>query len=370
MRFQKLILRNITILQIGKARECLSLIPSSESVKAEVGVIDALTVKLPSLGVNLLPMQYKQVRNPMEIINMVIKSQTGTYLNLDEVIETARLLGLTSEDDTSSIREAVAREAAGRGDLQMAFEQCYLLTKKNHGPIWDLCAAIARGPDLDNMDINSRRQLLGFSLSHCDDESIGELLHAWKEIDLQIHCEKLMLLTGSTPPNISLHGQLSKFSARFIPWLYKLIEEEKPNQTSTINDNSMSVKMQSVLCILSWMADNNMPPDDDLISILAKSAMENSTGDQGDALGCSFLLNLKDYLRGAEIIEELIANRKGYKELSSIMNLGMMYGSIQSAAVACLDPEERRLLLVKKLKEKHASLSSGSLFTSTIYMIY
>lgn len=192
--------------EIWKAKECLKLFPGSRNVKAEADVIDALTVKLPELGVTLLPMQFRQIKDPMEIIKMAITSQAGAYLQVDELIEIAKLLGLNSQDDVSAVEEAIAREAAVAGDLQLAFDLCLSLAKKGHGPIWDLCAAIARGPALENMDINSRKQLLGFALSHCDEESIGELLHAWKDLDTQGQCETLMMSTGTNPPNFSIQG--------------------------------------------------------------------------------------------------------------------------------------------------------------------
>ncbi|CAA6656354.1 unnamed protein product [Spirodela intermedia] len=409
---------------IWKARECLSLFPNSDSVKAEADVIDALTIKLPSLGVKLLPMQFKQVRNPMEIINMVIRSQTGAYLNVDELIEIAQLLGLSSQDDISSIQEAVAREAVVTGDLQIAFDLCLILSKKGHGPIWDLCAAVARGPALDNMDINARRQL---------NRSVNCCTHG-KKIDMQIHCEKLMALTGTSPPNISIqgspfvsasgitdvggriataelvdgaafhggdeyhqhseniknilstltkemqtesgstvprilreNGKFLSFAAVNLPWLFELSKQVEYSKNSTIGDNSlseswcMSVGMQAVLCILSWLAMNEITPKDDLIASLAKSVMETSTSEEGDIIGCSFLLNLMDAFRGAEIIEEQIATRKGYRELSSIMNLGRAYSSLQIAAVGCSDPEQRKILLAHKFQEKHASFSSGEM---------
>ncbi|PIA34738.1 hypothetical protein AQUCO_03700186v1, partial [Aquilegia coerulea] len=192
--------------EIWKAKECLNLFPSSKNVKAEADIIDVLTVKLPNLGVTLLPMQFRQIRDPMEIINMVITSQTGAYLNVDELLDIGKVLGLRSQDEIAAIQEAVAREAAVAGDLHLAFDQCLILVKKGHGPIWDLCAALARGPVLENIDISSRKQLLSFALSHCDEESIGELLHAWKDLDIQSQCENLMVLTGTNPPNFSVQG--------------------------------------------------------------------------------------------------------------------------------------------------------------------
>ncbi|CAN6344755.1 unnamed protein product [Urochloa humidicola] len=192
--------------EIWKARECLNLLPNSKSVQAEIDIIDALTVRLPYLGVTILPVQFRQVKDPMEIIRMVITSQTGAYLHFEEIIDVARLLGLRSEEEVAAVEEAIAREAVVNGDLQLAFDICLNLTKKSHGAVWDLCAAIARGPPLDNLDTGTREKLLGFSLSHCDEESVGELLNAWKEIDGHGKFEKLMITTGTNPPNILIDG--------------------------------------------------------------------------------------------------------------------------------------------------------------------
>ena len=153
-----------------------------------------------------MPMQFRQIKDPMEIIKKTITSRTGAYLQVDELIEIAKLLGLNSQDDVSAVEEAIARKAVVAGDLQLAFDLCLSLAKKGHGPIWDLCVVIARGPTLENMDINSQKQLLGFALNHCDEESIGELLHAWKDLDTQGQWETLMMSIGANPPNFSIQG--------------------------------------------------------------------------------------------------------------------------------------------------------------------
>ncbi|KAB2598829.1 hypothetical protein D8674_001749 [Pyrus ussuriensis x Pyrus communis] len=192
--------------EIWKAKECLNLFPSSGNVRIESDIIEALTVTLPSLGVTLLPMQFTQIKDPMEVIKMAITCKSGAFLHGDELIEIAKLLGLSSPDHISSVQEAIAREAAVAGDLQLALDLCLVLAKKGHGHIWDLCAAIARGPALENMDMNSRKQLLGFALSNCDEESVSELLRAWKDLDLQGQCETLMMLSGTKCPDFSIQG--------------------------------------------------------------------------------------------------------------------------------------------------------------------
>ncbi|CAN1250963.1 MAG2-interacting protein 2 [Linum perenne] len=197
---------SLTSPEIWKAKECLNLFPSSRNVQAEADIIDALTVKLPNLGMTLLPMQFRQIKDPMDIIKMTISSQPGAYTHVDELIEVAKFLGLNSPDDISAVQEAIAREAAVADDLQLAFDLCLILSNKGHGPIWDLCTAIARGPAHEDMDICSRKQLIGFALSHCDEESIMELLHAWKDLDMQGQCEVLCNLSGTNSFGVSGHG--------------------------------------------------------------------------------------------------------------------------------------------------------------------
>lgn len=422
---------SLTGSEVWKARECLNLFPGSRNVRAEADIIDALTVKLPELGVNILPVQFRQIKDPMEIVKLAITSQVGAYLNVDEIIEVAKLLGLSSQDDISAVQEAIAREAAVAGDLQLASDLCLILAKKRHGSIWDLCAAMARGPDLENMDITSRKQLLGFALSYCDEESIGELLHAWKDLDMQVQCEKLMILSGTDPPKFSGHGssfisfplrnsedmvdrrnfseqvdgvncvdqevhirdirnklalvakELSKengsswetllrengkilsFAALQLPWLLELSHKAEHGKKliggSVSGKPYISVRTQAVVTILSWLARNDFAPRDDLIASLAKSIMEPPVSEEEDIIGSSFLLNLIDAFHGVEIIEEQVKTREAYKEICSIMSVGMIYSLLHNSTLACQGPTQRRELLLRKFQEKHTSLSSDEL---------
>ncbi|PSS32975.1 MAG2-interacting protein [Actinidia chinensis var. chinensis] len=244
---------SLTCSEVWKARECLNLFPGSRNVRAEADIVDALTVKLPNLGVNILPVQFRQIKDPMEIIKLAITSQVGAYLSVDELIEIAKLLGLSSHEDISAVQEAIAREAAVAGDLQLAFDLCLVLAKKGHGSIWDLCAAMARGPELENMDISSRKQLLGFALSYCDDESIGELLAAWKDLDMQSQCEKLMTLTGTDPPKFSVHG--SSIISLPLQNSQDMVDlRDYSEQVDGINCDDQEVHIKDIKKILSLVA--------------------------------------------------------------------------------------------------------------------
>lgn len=387
----------------------MNIFPSSRSVRVEADIIDAVTVRLPNLGVNLLPMAFKQIKDPMEIIKLAITSQSGAYLNVDELIEIAKLLGLNSQEEISRVQEALAREAAFTGDIQLASDLCLILAKKGHGSIWDLCAAIARSQALESMDSKSKKLLLGFALSHCDEESIGELLQEWKDLDLQDQCESLSMLTGREPSEFSEsefcgrtyinfenqesqfaklkslltlvvqnlsseneydwecllkeNGKVISFAASQLPWLLKLCEDEELGKIRTSDSVSriqhVSIRTRAVMAVLSWLTKSGFIPKDDLIASLARSIMEPPISDGEDIIACSVLLNLIDAFHGAEIIEQQLNLRENYIEFSSLMNAGMIYSLLHSYGVECKDPTQRRDALMNTLQKKHKTLSSG-----------
>jgi len=381
-------------------------------------------------------MQFRQIKDPMEIIKMAITNQSGAYFHVDELIEVARLLGLRSADDISTVEEAIAREAAVSGDLQLAFDLCLGLARKGHGTIWDLCAAIARGPALDNMDVDSRKQLLGFALSHCDEESIGELLHAWKDLDMQGQCEILMTSTETNPSKFSVkgsslnslpnqsfqnlldvngcfqefdgigadnqdvhlqkardvlsivaktlaigdrvdwasilteNGKVLSFAASQLPWLIELSKKGEHQRKLSTGKQYLNIRTQAVVTILCWLARNGFAPRDNLIASLAESIMEPPVTEEEDIMGCSYLLNLVDAFNGVEIIEEQLKIRKDYQEICSIMSVGMAYSLLHNSGLKT-DPSQRRELLKRRFKEKHASPSSGDcLFCYLLLIVY
>ncbi|KAK9127078.1 hypothetical protein Syun_015875 [Stephania yunnanensis] len=292
-----------------------------------------------------------------------------------------------------SVQEAVAREAADTGDFQLAFDLCLVLAKKGHGPIWDLCAAIARGPNLDNIDISSRKQLLGFALSHCDEESISELLHAWKDLDVQsvqelavegmdnndeLHIGKVKNILCAVAKDLSVknesnwesllreNGKILSFAALQLPWLLDLSRRTEYGKMfsgtkSTDGCQWLSIRTQALVTILSWLARNSIAPSDHLIANLAKSVTEAPVTDEEDTLGFSFLLNLGDAFHGVEIIEEQLKLRDKYNEVSRIMNMGMLYSSLHNFGSECGDPTKRRDLLLQKFQDKHAPFSSDAI---------
>ncbi|KAL0299713.1 UNVERIFIED_CONTAM: MAG2-interacting protein 2, partial [Sesamum radiatum] len=359
-----------------------------QKCQVEADIIDAITVRLPSLGVNLLPMAFRQIKDPMEIIKLAITSQSGAYLNVEELIEIAKLLGLSSQEDISTVQEAIAREAAYAGDVQLAFDLCLVLAKKGHGSVWDLCAALARSQALENMHSKSQKLLLGFALSHCDEESLpaefseqnssnpGEFSGriGFNSEDQEPQVTKAKSLLSLVAQNLASvngydwgtllneNGKVVSFAASQLPWLLKLSEDADFGKRLTSGSVSriqhVSIRTRAVMTILSWLTRSSFTPRDDLIASLAKSIMEPPVSDGEDILGCSVLLNLVDAFHGAEIIEEQLKITENYREFSSLMNMGMLYSLLHSYGIECKNPAQRRELLLSKFQEKHKTQSS------------
>ncbi|KAJ4775020.1 neuroblastoma-amplified sequence protein [Rhynchospora pubera] len=373
--------------EIWKAKECLSLLPNNPNVQAESDIIDAITIRLPELGVTLLPMQFKQIKDPMEVIRTIITSRTGAYLNVDEIIDVAKLLGLKTEDEILVVEEAIAREAAVAGDIQLASDLCLSLAKKGHGPAWDLCAAIARGPQLDNLDFDSRKKLLGFALSNCDEASVGELLNAWKEFDIcdnldhlkvsrssksregtigkdRVEKQKAMLswVCNEVPNDEKQRKKILSFASNELPWLMELCNKgeytEKNVPKFPCRRHYFSIKTRAINAIISWLAENCFSPKDELVASLARSVMGPPVSEEDDMLSLLLLLNLVDPLGGVGVIEEEIKNRRDYKEVHSMMGIGLAYSSLNNARKECASPDQRRELLLHGFYEKFVSLDS------------
>ena len=88
----------------------------------------------------------------MSLIPSMLKFP-GAYLKVEELIEVAILLGFNSPNNITMLEESIGREERTTGDWQLALYLCLLLVKKGHGPIWNLCAALDKGPDIEKLDL-------------------------------------------------------------------------------------------------------------------------------------------------------------------------------------------------------------------------
>ena len=383
--------------QIEMARNCLALVPGSKAVTAEENMIEAVTTKLPMLGVTLLPLEVRQVKDKIEVLQMALSAHSDAYLNLPELMEIAMLLGLDSPGDKANVEAAIAREAAAAGDFDLARDLCLGLVKKGHGAIWDLCAALARGPEMGSIDLNSRKGLLGFALAHCDEESVGELLVAWKDADMLEECHKLGLpstgqakleiisapvleegcralsqVTVSDETSWDLqkgeHRKLASFACYQVPWLLKTISSDELSDNQLKEDVCHALAREcsnpssyAAALIVYGVASYDMVWNDNLVAKLAQEAL-SSVSRHGDKAGCGYLMNMRDAHMGAEVLEQEVGRRHVYEDSVQAMHMSRLYAAVQDASLTSSLPHKRREILLSSL----SSLSGFSFFTSII----
>jgi hypothetical protein len=262
----------------------------------------------------------------------------------------------------------IAREAAASGKISLALALCLQLMKRGHGPIWDLCSALARGPEVEGITLQLRKELLGFALSYCDEVSVWQLLNTWKQFDLLKRCIEVK-------DSASLAGSMDASDAK-IPWdddKVETMQEENKFLCKVVREHSQDAKdetfllrerkkilpslrsrmpwllqaagmdltdhltwkmhdaltLKSVSTILLGLAHTNLIPRDELVCYLAQAAMLDISKDNISLVGCGYLLNIVDDQKAIELLEKEFENRRDLEETCKVMNLGLMYGSLQ-----------------------------------------
>jgi hypothetical protein len=376
------------------ARNCLALLSRNLAVTAEENTIEAVTVKLPMLGVSLLPLEFRQVKDSMDVVRMALSARQDAYLNLPEIMEVAMLLGLNSPGDIARVEAAIAREAAGAGDFALAEDLCLGLVKKNHGEIWDLCAALARGSQTEGIDPAARTQLLGFALSYCDEESIGQLLAEWRDANMVEECQKLGLPVAAAndqegmsstltngqhktghvegdfyevlssvtvsdehspdTPRIE-HKKYATFARHQLPRLLELSSNDNLRGVETIDNISHELASEcskpsliATSLLVHGITNYGLVWSDHLVVNLALEALR-SISNHSDIVGCGYLMNLKDAQMGAEVLEQEVGRHDEYEDSVKILHMAQLYAAVQDASTSSSLPSERREILLSSL---------------------
>eukprot|EP00250_Pteridium_aquilinum_P020730 c24921_g1_i2 orf=108-4601(+) len=379
-------------LEIEKARLCLNLVPESKSIAAELDYINTVTNKLPALGVLLLPMQVKQTKDPMEIVRKaLISSSSKGDLLVDDVLDIARSLGLNSEDQIAEVKEAIARQAAASGQISVALHFCLELMRRGYKAVWELCAALARGPELEGINLQVRKELLGFAISHCDETSIGQLLMSWKEIDLSERCidvKETMNAGDNSEEGFCMEAayellhkvahigsaedyvdekvfskdqkNILNILCLHLPQLIQAADVDSLKLGNWQQDGNNLVS-KSVATMLLGLAHGNLLARDELLCHLAHVAMSRLSKDGKSLIGCGYLLNLVDSRTAADFLDQEVQHEEDLKETCKVLNLALKYGSLlqEDAVSTTSSPKLRRERLLMTLRQSNRSTVSA-----------
>jgi len=225
------------------ARHCLGLVPLDDvEVEDEEDVSEAPTPNMPeairkqwqralrreqqlieavemldALGLDPLPVQIRQAKQPLAIISRAIKEAPSMLRKHDELLRLGRLLGLTARDDQHRITELITRALVLASDSVFSrggsthhetslSEAAPLLTKllgAGWGNVWDVCERLAREQNLALRD-DERLAFAAHALAHCPQKHSLSILATWQGLR-----DKVLLC---------YHGGLPKDSPSVAVW--------------------------------------------------------------------------------------------------------------------------------------------------------
>ncbi len=94
--------------------------------------------------------------------------------------------GTNAEDRKGLVLVLVAESALGASDYRGMHHTCTELIQDGYSPGWSVCYTLAMADGF--RDLSAKRELLAFSLAHCDAESLEVIMKARNALETQILC--------------------------------------------------------------------------------------------------------------------------------------------------------------------------------------
>ncbi|XP_067933304.1 NBAS subunit of NRZ tethering complex-like [Watersipora subatra] len=152
------------------AEACLRLFSSNHpKIKEELDLIQALPLLL-DFGITLIPLRVRLCEDRLELIKEAIRSSKTSYKQYPKLLKLADGLRVTD----CAVLQLVVHEALDKGDTKFAYKHCKNLIDKAYPDIWKECYQLASTSTFTDSD--SRMALLSYSLVHCSDDMLEEVL--------------------------------------------------------------------------------------------------------------------------------------------------------------------------------------------------
>eukprot|EP00850_Spirogloea_muscicola_P016660 SM000137S00438 [mRNA] locus=s137:161475:168836:+ [translate_table: standard] len=365
---------------VVKARLCLALLPDSEAVKAESLLVQALVEELPARGVTLLPVQFRQLRTPLDTIAMVLDASPDNYRDPDGLVALAAHVGLTSKEGQMQVLNIIARHAAAQGDNVQATELCLRLVEQGYIAIWDLAATLGRAP-LDEIGLNTtltaRKRLLGFALAHCGDDDVGSLLAAWQEADLALCCHHEALrepihdmgrvgelpsgppakgigseLDGTPEALEELQRLLGPLLSEHLSSIARQPSEQPPSRDS---DTMARVALQALA------SSQGAAPDLVFLTLARAALLRMPWGRARDNLSLAYLLAVRDSSAAADVLDKEVERwiSEGGQSAWHAARMAIFFSNLQYGVASVTTADEVDLLVGRGSPEEPRSLTGG-----------
>ncbi|XP_038071968.1 neuroblastoma-amplified sequence-like, partial [Patiria miniata] len=171
------------------ARSCLQLLHDCPpGVQEELDLIASLAL-LDDYNVSILPLQVRLCSDRLELVEKALSSMPSSYKDSKQLLRLAKLLrvsGTNEADRKGQVLLLVAEAALAAADYRAMHHTCVELIQAGYSPGWSVCYKLAMADEF--RDLSSKRELLAFSLAHCEEGSLEVILKARNALEMQILC--------------------------------------------------------------------------------------------------------------------------------------------------------------------------------------
>ncbi|XP_022105886.1 neuroblastoma-amplified sequence-like [Acanthaster planci] len=183
------------------ARCCLQLLHDCPpGVQEELDLIASLAL-LDDYNVSILPLQVRLCADRLELIQKVLSSMQSSYRDSKQLLRLAKLLrvsGTSEVERKGQVLLQVAEAALAAADYRAMHHTCIELIQAGYSPGWSVCYKLAKAEEF--RDLTAKRELLAFSLAHCEEASLEVILKARNSLEMQILCLSVNVHSSSSVP--------------------------------------------------------------------------------------------------------------------------------------------------------------------------
>ena len=142
--------------------------------------------RLAVLGVQLIPYQLRTAKSHLAFLSMLLQQNPAAYREEEEVLDIARLLSITTEEEEGEVRLALLNAALDDGEVNRAYEVAIELLEKNRWRGgWKGGVAVEKALRGVKGRKAARRRLISHAVWACEVPEIDKVLEEWRDVSFR-----------------------------------------------------------------------------------------------------------------------------------------------------------------------------------------
>ena len=142
--------------------------------------------RLSVLGVQLIPYQLRIAKSHLAFLSLLLEQNPAAYKEEEEVLDIARLLSISTEEEEGEVRLALLNAALHDGEVDRAYQVAIELLEKNRWRGgWKGGVAVERALRGVKGKKAARRRLISHAVWACEVSEMDEVLDEWRNVSFR-----------------------------------------------------------------------------------------------------------------------------------------------------------------------------------------